>query len=400
MVDVGDGLLPGEQVLWTGTPGRFKMSRAEAGFSVYLAVALVVVAAMLPLSLRTAGPTVALVVIIWCLTMATALALLAYLVVLRPASLKRETYQVTSLRVLVTSELAGRRTWSAYLPQVMPVVDDRKDGATDLWLREPDQSWLARALVLYTRPFIFQWQSRQSSFPVLRALADARMAEQVIRDARQRMAEAGPDVPAAADPGLSVALPAAVRLEERERALWVGRPERVPWWFGLQDAWLSLFGLVWLAGACMIGVLAASTGGAWILVVLIPLAAVGGLYPAAGRLIHRRLRVLGSTYVLTDQRLIATWQLPAGEPVVTQSALGQLLPPELRGGSIFTSLARPLIIARGSALKTLAWPASTLGPPSLVGVGDPQAVRNVIAQAQLSAFSRSPAGPENAVGRG
>jgi hypothetical protein len=96
---------------------------------------------------------------------------------------------------------------------------------------------------------------------VLRSVADAGQAQQIAAAARHRLlAGLALPVPAPADT-VTGPLPAGVVLKPGERVLWAGGPVRVPWWFGTYDTYLSAFGLVWLAGVCLMGALAV-TGGA------------------------------------------------------------------------------------------------------------------------------------------
>ena len=69
-----------------------------------------------------------------------------------------------------------------------------------------------------------------------------------------------------------------------------------------------------------------SAGPAFFLVWLGLMTLAGGVYPAAGRVVHRRLRIRRSRYVLTSRRLITTWRaLGGGKPVVVQASLDALL---------------------------------------------------------------------------
>ena len=119
------------------------------------------------------------------------------------------------------------------------------------------------------------------------------------------------------------------------------------------------------------------------LIFLVPLAVAGGLYPAAGRLIHRRVRISRSGYVLTDRRLIASWRL-GRTPVTVQARLGELLPPVIRGQAIFTGWADSSRQGRSMGWRNLLWPTATTAPPALIGSADAPAVRELIAAAQLA----------------
>jgi hypothetical protein len=63
--------------------------------------------------------------------------------------------------------------------------------------------------------------------------------------------------------------------------------------------------------------------------------------------LRRRARIKRSAYILTDSRLLTTWH--AGRrPAVTHCALAQLLPPEVRDGSVFMNLAWRLAADTGT----------------------------------------------------
>jgi hypothetical protein len=173
---------------------------------------------------------------------------------------------------------------------------------------------------------------------------------------------------------------------------WCGGPTRIPWWFGGRDVYLTAFTLVWLAFVIGMGVMVGqSAGPAFFLVLLGLMALAGGVYPAAGRVVHRRLRIRRSRYVLTSRRLITTWRpLGGGKPVVVQASLDVLLPPVLRGTSVITGLASaggPS--ARFQGWKALPWPAATVTPPVFIGLPNAQEVAGLIAAAQLA--TRTPA---------
>jgi len=156
----------------------------------------------------------------------------------------------------------------------------------------------------------------------------------------------------------------------------------VPWWYGAHDVYLSVFGMVWLAFVALMCGFALTSGTAAMLVVLVPSAA-GGLYPAAGRVLHRRMRICRSSYIVTSKRVIASWQLTR-EPVIIKAHLGQLLPPVIRREAIFADLANPDWRARGQGWRRLTWPAATTNPPVLIGIAEAVAVRDVISAAQLA----------------
>jgi hypothetical protein len=200
--------------------------------------------------------------------------------------------------------------------------------------------------------------------------------------ARQRMIGGlAPPLPRPAG-AVTGPFPAGLVLEPGEQALWTGSTVCAPWWFGGQDMYLSAFGLVWLACTSLLGVLTVTNGSGAFLIFLVPMAVACGLYPAIGRLIHRRMRIR-SAYVVTSRRLITSWRL-GGEPVTVQAQLGQLLPPAVRWQTIFTDQATSRERGSSAGWKNLLWPASTTTPPVLIGITDPHAVREPIAAVQLA----------------
>lgn len=144
-----------------------------------------------------------------------------YLLAVKPRMRARDAYAVTDRRVLMTTGLRRRYTWSAYLDQVS----------------EP-----------------------RLQRPVLHDVPAAGQAREIIVQARQRVLErqAGAQPPAVSD--VSVPLPAAVT-PGAERVLWTGRAGRMPVWFGAQDACISALGLFML---CFVGCIAGlSSAAAW-----------------------------------------------------------------------------------------------------------------------------------------
>ena len=76
---------------------------------------------------------------------------------------------------------------------------------------------------------------------------------------------------------------------------------------------------------------------------------------------------------------------------MAQAHLRWLLPPVIRGETILTSLARTDGLPRQGGWKSLTWPAAKIGPPGLVGIRDPQSVRDLICAAQLAMRATNPA---------
>jgi hypothetical protein len=384
LAEVGE-LLPGEQCLWSGGPARARISLSDFGLSAYLLAALVLMAILAPNFARhLPAVIVTIVAIAWGGGALQTVGYVIYLLVLRPRIRRGQAYIITDRRVLVTTGLRGRRTWSAYLDQIdEPTVGPQRDGTADIRLQ--DRKEPARRALLAGEVFPV---TNQPDIPVLHDVAGAEHVQRIAAEARRQVLarETSAQSPDAA--GTSVPVPDGVTLQHTERTLWTGRAGKVPTWFGPEDIYISIFGLIWLAVAIFLCAIVAASGYAWALVFFVPFTIAGGLYPAAGRLVHRRMRIRRSTYVLTDRRLITAWRLR--EPVVVQDALDALLPPEIRGSMIITRPAQPPASRRRGGLKNLGWPAASTCPPVLVGIADPRTVRDLICTAQLAAPSRQP----------
>ena len=381
-------LLPGEQLLWSGGPARARMQLSDLALSAYPLAALVLITIAAPgFVRRLPALAIAIVAVVWGAIVLQCAGQLIYLLALRPRIRRAESYAITDRRVVVTTGLRRRRTWSAYLDQIdEPAAGPQRGDTADLRLRDraPATPWVFAGDGLFP-------VTSQPEIPVLHDIAEAGQVQQIAAEARRRMLarETGTVAPAAAS--RSVPVPGAVTLRPAERTLWTGRAGRVPMWFGPEDLYLSAAGLLGLAVASFLCVIAAGSGEAWALVLFIPAAIAGGLYPAAGRLAHRRMRIRRSAYVLTDRRLVTCWRLR--NPVVVQADLDALLPPETRESMIITRPARPPASRRRGGWKNLAWPAASTCPPVLVGIADPGAVRDLICAAQLAAPSRQPVSP-------
>jgi hypothetical protein len=378
-------LLPGEQCLWSGGPAQSRITLSDLGLSAYLLAALVLMAILAPSFVRHL-PALFIVgtAVVWGSIVLESVGQLIYRLVLRPRIRRGQSYIVTDRRVLVTTGLHRRRTWSAYLDQIdEPVAGPQRGDIADIRLQNRNDTAPPALLAGELFPV-----TNQPDIPALHDVAGAGHVQQIAAEARRRMLarETGAPPPDAA--ARSVPVPDGVTLRPAERPLWTGCAGKVPVWFGPEDIYISAFGLLWLTVASLICAMTAASGEAWALVFFIPLAIAGGLYPAAGRLVHRRMRIRRSTYVLTDRRLITSWRLR--EPVMVQAELDILLPPETRGPMIITRPARPPASRRRGALKNLAWPAATTCPPVLIGIADPGAVRDLICAAQLAAPSRQP----------
>jgi hypothetical protein len=169
-------------------------------------------------------------------------------------------YHITDRRILVTTGRSRRRTWSAYLDQIdEPSIGPLRDGAADLRLHGRQESLVRKFFVFFVNGNGIFPATDQSDAPLLRDVAYAEQVQQIASEARRRMLAGGTEArpPNAAD--LSVPLPEVIKLEQTERLLWTGRAGKVPWWFGLEDIYMSAFGLVWLAFVSLMGVLAATS---------------------------------------------------------------------------------------------------------------------------------------------
>jgi hypothetical protein len=299
---------------------------------------------------------------------------------------------VTNYRVIVRCGPGAEDVTSVYLDQLDErMVRPDPDGTGDVLLRVGGggtETW-RRMRTLFQPGGL--GLAAVDPVTVLRAVPDAEQACRVIVEARRRMRDGEIDVFSSLRLSAGPAVPGEITLAPGEEVLWTGGPTGIPWWFGGRDVYLTAFALVWLAFVTGMGVLAAQSGNnAFFVVWLGLLALAGGVYPAAGRVVHRRLRIRRSRYVLTSRRLIATWQaLGGGTQVVVQAPLDTLLPPVLRGTSVITGLASADASSRRQAWKELMWPAATVTPPVFIGLANAQEVAGLIGAAQVA--TRAPA---------
>lgn len=388
MNDSGTWLLPGERSLWTGRPGHARLTPADAGMALYLAVALVVITVFWSRSrLNLPGALQVGMAIVWVGAVLQTLGMLVRLLVIGPLRQRRAVYEVTNYRVIVTDGAGPGpgHVASIYLDQVEPpVVRRRQDGAHDVLLRPSADGPRGRALAGLFRSsgLGLAVVDPVSKLPACR---DAEYACQVIAQARQQMIDGEIDAP---PPPAHAAMPVpdAITLAPGEVVLWTGRPARIPWWFGGRDIYFTAFMLAWLAFAAIMAVVIARSGPAAFLVVLIPFCLVCGVYPAVGRLVHRRLLIGRSSYVLTSRGLIATWRPLRGDaPVVVRASLGTVLPPSVRGTSVFAGPVRDDYSRQRNGWRELTWPATTMAPPALIGLTDSREIAQLIGAAQVAA---------------
>jgi hypothetical protein len=382
----GGWALRGESTLWTGRPVRSRITLADAGVALYLAVALAVIAVLGPRWLRWLPDVLKIIfVMTWGVIALQELVMLVHLLVIAPRKRRGTVYEVTNYRVIVTRGPGDVE--SVYLDQLdEPVVRRCRDGTGDVVLRA-GRGGMQDGLIR-----LFPQNGGLGLAPgnpatVLRAARDAEHARQVIAEAQQRMRNGEIDVFSWSGQLAGLRVPGEITLAADEDVLWTGMPGGIPWWFGGLDVYVTVFALAWLAVAAGMGVLATQAGSAAFLVILVPFALVGGAYPAVGRLVHRRLRIRRSCYVLTSRRLITTWRpLGGGTPVVVYAWLGALLPPVIRGRSVITRLATS---ADGSSQrigwwKELTWPATTAVPPVFTALANAQEVAGLIGAAQIA----------------
>ncbi len=376
----GGHYLPGERTLWTGSPTGARPGLVDACFSLYLAGAVVVIAVLGPHWLRDMpGIFKVMAAIVWGAAAVQSLAIVVNLLVIQPRIQRRSRYEVTNYRVIVNR---GQRVIAAYLDQVgAPVVRRGRDGGTNIVFPRDARPVPQRPFGgLSSRgPFALAPAERITR---LTSVPDADTVRDVITAAQQRMLDDGTD-PVSLPEEQPGSLP-GITLGDDERVLWTGRPASVPWWFGGSDVYLSVFAFVWLAFAVLLCVAVARSGGAAALVFFVPFAAFGGGYPCLGRVIQRRRRIARSSYLLTDRRVIATWRVTRREaPVVVQAPLTSLLPPVIRGTSVFTIPAMPPVRPR-NGWREIPWPASAVTPPALIGLADAPRVWELISSAQLA----------------
>jgi hypothetical protein len=368
---------------------------------VLLAVLLVLVAGYRPGGSVNGpgGPSVQVLPVAAVLGVLIAVAVRALRV--KPDELRRTVYQVTDRRVLVTT--GPGHTWAAFLDQLAePVVVPRRYGTADLSLRDPEKFRLSlrKNFPLWQRqlpPWALAPDTRQP-FPMLRGLSDAEVARQMISAGRARMLRGELDVPPVpALPGS--ALPGRFVPAPGEQVVWSGRPQTAPWWFGTADiavcayyaALLGFFVFV-VSWEVSNGALSQGTPLPFRARLLFAgffafaVALIG--YPAGARVLRRHARIKRSVYILTSWRLITAWGRDS-RTAGTQYPLGQLLPPQVKNGSVFMQPAWPSPPTRQDSRALLMWPAASTDPPQLIALPDPQAVADLICSAQLAERART-----------
>jgi hypothetical protein len=385
-VTAGEWALGGERSLWTGRAARGRITPGEAGLALYLVAALVVLAVLASHWLRQLPAIVeVLVAIAWGVGALQSIWMLVTLLVIGPARLRRTVYEVTNYRVIVSGGRGRGDVTSAYLDQIgAPTVRPHPGGTGDVRLRTGGGRTQGSLLTGLFQSGGFG-PSVVSPVTVLREVPDAEQACQVIAEAQRRMRDAVADAPPPQGRFVDPAVPAEIALGRGEDVLWTGGPGRIPWWFSWSDLYLTVFALLWLAFVAGMGVFVARSGSPLFLIWLGLMALAGGVYPAAGRVVHRRLRIKRSRYVLTNRRLITALRpLRGGGPVLVQAPLGALLPPALRGPLLMTGLASPDSSSRRTGWKGLTWPATTVTPPVFIGLANAHEVATLIGSAQIA----------------
>jgi hypothetical protein len=386
MADTEAGLLPGERLLWTGRPARARVIPGDLIFPALLLAALLAALALTPGGKVDAPGGFGYEVLAVAAALAGLIATTVRALRLKPEELRRTVYQVTDRRVLIST--GTRHTWGAYLDQLAePVVVPQRDGTADLTLRAKEKFSLSTLADGQPLPRAFT-PGVQPPFPVLRGLPDAELARQVISTGRQGMLRGALDVPPVGAQPCGAEHTGFVPAPG-ERILWVGSPQAAPWWFGTADITFSAYFALFVVAIGFMITWARSTGAPLVAITFITTVAVLGFgYPAIGRVLRRRARIKRSAYILTDSRLLTTWR--AGNRLAgTQCALAQLLPPEVRDGSVFMNLAWPPRGGRQYSQAQLVWPAASTDPPQLIGLSAPQAIADLICSAQLAERART-----------
>ncbi|HEY3472499.1 MAG TPA: PH domain-containing protein [Amycolatopsis sp.] len=163
-----------------------------------------------------------------------------------------------------------------------------------------------------------------------------------------------------------------IELQPGERVLWAGEPVQRPLYVAA-DGVIAPAGLV-VAALALWYLLANQPSGGLMVVVLVAL--VVGLYGAVGRSVVRYLALGRTTYAVTDSRIIARSGLFRQKE--RSSELAGLPAPVLKPGP-----SRTGTISFGS------------GAVTLIGVGEPKRVRDLLTKAIDEAKSRQ-APPEAA----
>jgi multisubunit Na+/H+ antiporter MnhC subunit len=125
-------LLPGESLLWEGSPTRHRLLRRTDAFVIPFSVVLcAVIVGFAVAALSSGAPAI---IALWVgMFVLIGLYLVAGRFVLRALASRRTRYAVTDRRVIATGGVTGRRIRSEYLASLpSPVVTEEPDGSGTL----------------------------------------------------------------------------------------------------------------------------------------------------------------------------------------------------------------------------------------------------------------------------
>ncbi|WP_329055724.1 PH domain-containing protein [Amycolatopsis sp. NBC_01488] len=157
-----------------------------------------------------------------------------------------------------------------------------------------------------------------------------------------------------------------IELLPGERVLWAGEPVQRPWYVAA-DGVIAPAGLVLAAAALWFLLVKQPSGGAMAGIVVV---LVIGLYGAVGRSVVRYLALGRTTYAVTDSRIIA------------RSGLFR----QKERASELAGLSAPVLKPGPSRTGTLSFAGP--GTVTLIGVGEPKRVRDLLTKAIDEAKSR------------
>ena len=369
----------------------------EIGLALYLAIGVPAIAAAftVPIFVRSQpGWFIVIAVSTVVGAISQAVMYLADLLVIAPRARASATYTVTDRRVIVTAGLRRHTTSSAYISTLpSPRIIEHSDGTSSVRFTDGRRTasrmptWpMRREAPTYTLPALSN--------------ADAAVAHAAIQQARR--ARPGDDAivtwlqaAASAAPPDS-AVPTGWTPAPGERVLWLGRPDRVRWWYDTADLFTSFLGIFLIPFAIAMASLAISSR-AWPLSVFVLLCAAFGTYLIIGRVLWRRARIRRSTYLVTTQRVATVWNLR--RPRVVSAPLTRLHPPALSddGTLTFTETpdptkpptptnATPFARRRSNqgSIAMLLSPAATIEAPVFLDLADAVAVYRLVGALQAA----------------
>lgn len=373
-------LFPGETVVWTGRPVSVRRTFSDVGMALYLAIIIpVAIGAEWNGYLRSAPLGFAIMcVAVAILTIAQAIATLVWVLALKPRAVARRRYAVTGRRLLISSGKPGVPVDSWYLdqlaaPQITRRSGDTADvklGRTGLRARQSGPYWSVGG---------------SAPSPTLLGITGvAALAEHLA--AVPASGEVDPSIDTRPD------LPVPDDMwapRSGERVLWTGRPSTLPWWFGSADRRQTAAGLFFPLFVLGMGAVAMSTGAPVFFLVVVAAMFLIGCHVSFGRVFWRRARIARSTYIVTDQRVVAIWKLR--EASVTEAEHGALLPPQVfADGSVFFRRAAQSRGRGRNGWPSSLSPAATNEPPNFIGLADPESVVEIVAAFRLAAGASAP----------